>query len=200
MVLQDLGFRLNQKTVLYLQTKVLKFKNWEWLSPNLVKPQNVVHKLMKKLKFIKKIVLGILAYIIGIVIASNSEGFFRSLIQDIFQWSTSDKIQFVGKNIFIFSNKLYFITFGIGLLILTLENLNQKFIQVLKSLTVSLLIFGILLIAISFIDANMKVAECTACNDGIRKLNWDDINYGFIIGASAIISIIPNLIRISKRK
>ena len=29
MVLQDLGFRLNQKTVLYLQTKVLKFKNWE---------------------------------------------------------------------------------------------------------------------------------------------------------------------------
>ena len=167
---------------------------------HIFKPQNVVHKLMKKLKFIKKIVLGILAYIIGIVIASNSEGFFRSLIQDIFQWSTSDKIQFVGKNIFIFSNKLYFITFGIGLLILTLENLNQKFIQVLKSLTVSLLIFGILLIAISFIDANMKVAECTACNDGIRKLNWDDINYGFIIGASAIISIIPNLIRISKRK
>ena len=156
--------------------------------------------LMNKLKFIKKIVFGILAYVIGVVIASNSESFFRSLIQDIFQWSTSDKIQFVGKNIFIFSNKLYFLTFGIGILILTLENFNQKLIQVLKSITITLLIFGILLIVISFIDANIKVAECTACNDGIRKLNWNEINYGFILGASAIISIIPNLIRISKRK
>ena len=155
---------------------------------------------MNKPKFIKKIFFGILSYVIGIVIAYNSEGFFRCLIQDIFQWSTSDKIQFVGKNIFIFSNKLYFITFGIGLLILTLENLNQRFKQVLKRLTISLLIFGILLIAISFIDANMKVAECTACKDGIRKLNWDEINYGLIIGVSAMISIIPNLIRISKRK
>lgn len=155
---------------------------------------------MNKLKFIKKIVFGILAYVIGVVIASNSESFFRSLIQDIFQWSTSDKIQFVGKNIFIFSNKLYFLTFGIGILILTLENFNQKLIQVLKSITITLLIFGILLIVISFIDANIKVAECTACNDGIRKLNWNEINYGFILGASAIISIIPNLIRISKRK
>ena len=48
MVLQDLGFRLNQKTVLYLQTKVLKFKNWEWLSPNLAKPQNVSGHISKE--------------------------------------------------------------------------------------------------------------------------------------------------------
>ena len=59
MVLQDLGFRLNQKTVLYLQTKVLKFKNWEWLSPNLAKPQNVggnfIRMLMTKDELITEI-------------------------------------------------------------------------------------------------------------------------------------------------
>ncbi|WP_298343029.1 hypothetical protein [uncultured Algibacter sp.] len=69
----------------------------------------------------------------------------------------------------------------------------------LKNGILSLLIFGILLIGISAIDANMKIIECTACNDGIRKLHWNEINYGLIIGMSVIISIIPNLIRIIKR-
>ena len=148
----------------------------------------------------KKIIFGILAFIIGITIAYYSESFFRGLIQDIFKWSTSDKIKFVGKNFYVFSNKLYFITFGIGLSILTLENLNQKLTQVLKIGIISLLIFGIMLIGISAIDANLKIMECTACDDGIRKLQWDEIKYGLIIGTSIIISIIPSLIRIIKRK
>ncbi|MDP5105609.1 MAG: hypothetical protein NWQ31_05495, partial [Polaribacter sp.] len=63
----------------------------------------------------------------------------------------------------------------------------------------SILIFVIILIGISGVDANMNIIECTACNDGIRKLNWNDINYGMILGISVIISIIPNLIRIIKR-
>jgi hypothetical protein len=147
----------------------------------------------------KKIIFGTLAFIIGIGIAFYSESFFRGIIQDIFIWSTSNKIQFVGKNFFVFSNKLYFLTFGIGLLILTLENLNEKLTQVLKSGIISLLIFGVLIIGISAIDANMKIVECTACNDGIRKLNWNEINYGLILGTSTIISIIPNLLRIIKR-
>ncbi|UMB61421.1 hypothetical protein MHL31_04255 [Lutibacter sp. A80] len=147
----------------------------------------------------KKITFGILAFIIGIGIAFYSESFFRGVIQDIFKWSTSDKIKFIGKNFYVFSNKFYFITFGIGLLILTLENLNQELTQMLKNGILSILIFVIILIGISAVDANMKIIECTACNDGIRKLNWNEINYGMILGTSVIISIIPNLIRIIKR-
>tara|TARA_R110001592_G_scaffold248694_4_gene511110 strand:+ start:1463 stop:1945 length:483 start_codon:yes stop_codon:yes gene_type:complete len=147
----------------------------------------------------KKITFGVFSFIIGIVIAYYSESFFREIIQDIYKWSTSNKIKFVGKNFYIFSNKLYFITFGIGLLILTLENLNQEHIQMLKNGILSILIFVIILIGISAVDANMKILECTACNDGIRKLNWNEINYGMILGISVIISIIPNLIRIIKR-
>lgn len=143
---------------------------------------------------------GILAFIIGIGIACYSESFFRSLIQAIFKWSTSDKIQFVGKNFFAFSNKLYFITFGIGFLILTIENLNQKCTQVLKNGIISFLIFGILLVGISAMDANIKIMECTACDDGIRKLHWNEINYGLILGTSAIIPVIPSLIRMIKQR
>ncbi|QJP35411.1 hypothetical protein F0365_13885 [Nonlabens sp. Ci31] len=148
----------------------------------------------------KRIIFGILAVIIGIGIALFSESFFREIIQDVFKWSTSDNIKFVGKNMYIFSSKLYYITFGIVSLILTLENLNQKLTKVLKSGIICLLIFGILLIGISAIDANMKVVQCTACDDGIRKLHWNGINYGLILGASAIISIIPSFIRIIKRR
>ena len=147
---------------------------------------------------IKKIIIGTLGFIIGIVLAYYSESFFRGIIQDIFKWSTADKIQFFGKNFYVFSNKLYFLTFGTGLLILTIENLNVKITQVLKNGIISLLIFGVLLIGISATDANFKIMECTACDDGIRKLHWNEINYGLIIGSSTIISIIPCLIRIIK--
>lgn len=146
----------------------------------------------------KKIIAGIIAFIIGFGIALYSESFFREIIQDIFRWSTSDKIKFVGKNMYIFSDKTYYIGIGIIPLILTIENLNKKPTEFLKNGTICLLIFGISLIGISAIDANIKVAECTACDDGIRKLHWNGINYGLIIGLSAIISIIPSLIRIKK--
>ncbi|WP_298540912.1 L-rhamnose/proton symporter RhaT [uncultured Aquimarina sp.] len=100
---------------------------------------------------------------------------------------------------YIFSDKTYYVTLGMIPLILTLENLNKKPAEFLKNGIICLLIFGISLIGISAIDANIKVMECTACDDGIRKIHWNGINYGLIIGTSAIISIIPSLIRIIKR-
>jgi hypothetical protein len=146
----------------------------------------------------KKVIIGIVAFLVGIVVAYFSELFLRGIIQDIFKWSTADKIQFFGKNFYEFSNKLYFLTFGIGLLVLTLENLHGKTTQIWKNCIISILIFGVLLVGISVTDANFKIIECTACDDGIRKLHWNEINYGLIIGTSAIILIIPNLIRIIK--
>lgn len=88
---------------------------------------------------------------------------------------------------------------GISFLALTLGNMNQKLTEFLNNIIICLLIFGFFLIGISAIDANIKVIECTACDDGIRNLNWNDINYGLIIGSSAIISIIPSLIKIIKQ-
>lgn len=143
---------------------------------------------------------GILAFIAGILIAYFSESFLRSLIQDIFIWSTTDKIKFVGKDFYVFSNKLYYITFGLYLLILVLDNIKQEPLQLLKRGILSLLIFGISLVIISSIDANLKLVECTACDDGTRKLHWNEINYGLIIGTSVVVSFVPSLIRLIKHK
>ncbi|MDG1160238.1 MAG: hypothetical protein P8N19_12155 [Flavobacteriales bacterium] len=132
----------------------------------------------------KKIILGFVAFFVGIVVAYFSESFLRGIIQDVFKWSTADKIQFFGKNFYAFSNKLYFLTFGIVFLILTIENLNKKITQLLNSGIISVLIFGAVLVGIAATDANFKIVECTACDDGIRKLHWNEINYGLIIGLS----------------
>jgi len=62
-----------------------------------------------------------------------------------------------------------------------------------------LTIFGIVLIGISALDANMKIIECTACDDGIRKLHWNEIKYGNILGISLILSLIPSGIILLKK-
>ena len=147
----------------------------------------------------RKIIFGFLAFIIGIGISLFAYSFFREQIQNTFLWSTSNRIRFTGKNFYLFGSDFYSLSIGLLFLIFTLDNLNQKVKKVLKNGIICLLIFGFSLIVISAINANIKVAECTACNDGIRNLHWNGINYGLIIGSSAIISIVPSLIKITKR-
>lgn len=148
----------------------------------------------------KKIIFGILAFIIGIGISLFSYSFFREQIQIIFLWSTSNRIKFTGKNFYLFGSNFYSLSIGISFFVLTLENLNQRLTVISKNGIMYLLTFGISLIVISAIDANIKVIECTACDDGIRSLHWNGINYGLIIGTSAIISIIPSLVKIIRTK
>ncbi len=140
----------------------------------------------------------IIIFFIGAGIAFLTESFFRGFIQDVFQISTSDKIQFIGKNINFIPNIIFFPTLGLSLVIISIENSNKNSSQILINIIRSLIIFFISIIVISAIDANLKVIECTACIDGIRKIKWNDINYGMILGISLLISIIPCLIKIKK--
>jgi len=147
---------------------------------------------------LKKIIVRIISFFVGVGIAFLTESFFRGFIQDIFQISTSDKIQFIGKNIHFIPNIIFLLTLGLSLVIFSIENSDKNSSQIFINLIRSLFIFFISIILISAVDANLKVFECTNCIDGIRKLNWNDINYGIILGSSILISIIPSLIKIKK--
>ncbi|UGS20308.1 hypothetical protein [Flavobacterium cyclinae] len=146
----------------------------------------------------KKIILRIIIFLVGVGIAFLTESFFRGFIQDVFQISTSDKIQFIGKNIYFIPNVIFLPILGLSLVTLSIENSNKNNFQIFINILRSLLLFFISIILISAVDANLKVIECTACIDGIRKLNSNDINYGIILGSSLLISIIPSLIKIKK--
>lgn len=147
----------------------------------------------------KKIILRIIIFLVGVGIAFLTESFFRGFIQDVFQISTSDKIQFIGKNIHFIPNIIFLPILGLSLVTLSIENSNKNNFQIFINILRSLLLFFISIILISAVDANLKVIECTACIDGIRKLNWNDINYGIILGSSILISIIPSLMNIFKK-
>ncbi|MEL0653310.1 MULTISPECIES: hypothetical protein [Algibacter] len=143
---------------------------------------------------IKKVLIGIIGFILGISFGFYFEGFFREIIQDIFRFTTSDKIQFVGKNISIFSDRTFEYILGFALMTFLLANIELKKKQILKNVILCLLIFGISIFLISAINANLKVVQCTACDNGIVKIHWNNINFGLTIGLSAIFSVVPNII------
>jgi len=96
------------------------------------------------------------------------------------------------------SDNFYYLSFGISFLIFSIANLNKNFLPIIRNSLLSVLIFITTVIGISALDANLKVAECTACDDGIRILHWNDISYGMILGISIILAIFPSLISIIK--
>ena len=149
----------------------------------------------------KRIIIGVVAFVFGIIIAFYSEDFFRKKIQDIYLWVTSGQIQFVGKNFYIFGNGFHYLSFGLTFSLFILSNWNKQINRIIKSGVLIFLIFGVILLFISALDANIKVIECTTCDNGIRRLHWNEINYGNILGMSSIISSIPSgIIQLKKWK
>ncbi|WP_299840304.1 hypothetical protein [uncultured Tenacibaculum sp.] len=149
---------------------------------------------------IRKILIGILFFVIGFGIAIYADSFFRRLIQDLFQWTTNNRIKFGGKDFYLFGNPIYFTSFGLVFLIFSIINKKKKTKKIVLNGILLVLIFGTLLIGISALDANLKVIECTACDDGTRRLGYHEINYGLILATSSLLSLIPSLITILKKR
>jgi len=149
---------------------------------------------------IKKIGVNVLVIIIGLITSILIESELRQLIQTLFKSLTSNAIHFYGKDFHLFASSYYYISFGLLFLIIwtswTSLTARQK---ILNGLT-TLVIFFVSLTAVSWLDSNRMIVECTACNDGTRGIHYNDINYDGIIIFSLIISIIPTGLRILRRK
>ena len=143
---------------------------------------------------IKKLLIIIVTLIVGLITSYLLEGFFREQIQRIFKWATSDHIKFIGKNFYIFSGLFYYLSFAVSFAAFGILNFNQPFKRIINNGLIGIFIFILSVIGISSFDANLKVIECTACQDGIRKLQWNEINYDLILGISALLFIIPSLV------
>lgn len=151
-------------------------------------------------KVIKRILIGIIFFITGFWAAIFNDLFFRRLIQDLFKWTTNNGIQFGGKDFYLFGNPLSFCSFGFVFLIFSIANKKERIQKTILNIAILLLIFGILLIGICTLDANLKLIECTACENGVRRLGYNEINYGLILATSALLSSIPSLILLFKNQ
>ena len=146
-----------------------------------------------------KIIIGIVAFICGVLVAFYSEAFFRKQIQELYQWTTSSGIRFVGKDFYIFGDEFHYLSFGLSFSFFGLSNWTNKINLIVKNIILVLFIFGITLFCFSAIDAHLQISVCTACNDGTIKLHWNQIEYGNILGTCSIISIIPTGISLIKK-
>tara|TARA_Y100000385_G_scaffold103891_1_gene107502 strand:+ start:217 stop:693 length:477 start_codon:yes stop_codon:yes gene_type:complete len=147
-----------------------------------------------------KVIIGLVFFLIGIGLSIFLESFLRSTVLDLYQWSTNNGIQFVGKNFYLFASPVYYAGFGITFLLLALDLFAKPISKITINSVIAILVFVIMLTGICTIDANLKVVECTACDDGIRQLRYNEVNYGLIVGVSIITAAIPSLIRIIKNR
>ena len=154
---------------------------------------------MKSKILIRKAITYPLVFIIGTVLSFLIGSDLRYLIQDLYKLSTNNAIHFYGKGLHI-SGFLYYIWFGVGILTFWISieqsSLKQKLIR--GALMVG--IFLISLIAICYIDSNLRLMRCTACEDGTLGMGYNEINYEMNVLCSFMIALIPSIMSMIKIK
>jgi hypothetical protein len=142
----------------------------------------------------------VFTFVIGVVISVLAESSLRSIIQTFLKFFTDNSIHFFGKDFHLFASVYYYLSFGLfGLVTLIYWNVLEGKRKL--SLILSILSFIIWLVVICYFYGALKIIECTACNDGIRNLHYNEVAYDGIIISSLLLSIMPMvLLNISKHK
>ena len=134
----------------------------------------------------------------ALIIAFLTDAYVREIIQEIFNWSTDNRIKFIGKGFVFYASDYYYLSICMWFFFIAFDNVKRKPSEIISNSLVALILFSAALVALSTIDASLKIAECTTCNDGILELQKNAINYDLIVIVSVLIAIIPSLFRIIK--
>ena len=147
------------------------------------------------MRFIYKILIGIVVAYFLAVFAFTYEENYRELIRNLYQQLTENRITFknFGKYFHFASGEFVsaFVIFIISIFILLKKQENKKRIRNMILGTLLLIISTILF---CYIDSNGKLIECTACDDGKRVLRFNDVKYDLIFISSLIFGILPTII------
>lgn len=149
---------------------------------------------------IKKNVISILVFFLGLILISFCDSTLKLIIIDIYQLTLGDKLVFLGKCILLFPSWTSLISFSFLFTLIWFLNNKLKLKAFICLLVITIIIFFISLCSISFINIKLKLIQCTACDDGILKIHYNSISYDSIIILSLIVSLIPNLVFFFKNK
>lgn len=147
------------------------------------------------MKKIKIVIISIIILYCSAYFAFYFEESYRKLIRNLFELFTENKISFINPGKYLhFASGEFVATFALFILgaifLFQKQTKKQNIINVISGITI--LLFSIL--AFCYIDSFLKLAECTTCENGERKLNYDDINYDNIFIVSLILTIFPSII------
>jgi hypothetical protein len=138
----------------------------------------------------KTILMTIGLLLVGVVFAFLFEDYYRQLVRFSFKFFNGDNIQFIGKNFHLFASDRFVAAFG---LFTSLSFLLLKFSSRpnrIKRVCLTIFVFFATTILITALDSKRLIIECTACDDGIRRLTFNQLTYDkyFIIGLTISIA------------
>jgi len=138
----------------------------------------------------KTILTTIALLLVGIVFALLFEDYYRQLVRLSFKFFNGNNIQFFGENFNLFPSDSFVAAFGLfaSLTFLLLKLSSQP--NRIKRTCVTIIIFFATTVLITALDSKRLILECTACNDGIRRLTYDQLTYDkyFIISLTIAIA------------
>lgn len=148
---------------------------------------------------LKYTVVTILLFVSGVAVGFYFEGEMRFLIRDLYGLITNQRIYFYGKDIHLFASNLYYVAFGVYFAMHYILTPNLGFRRSVKYIVLALSSFLVTLTVLCAIDSHTKIAQCTACANGTRGLQYNEIDYEMLVlislGVSLIASALPMLLR-----
>ncbi|NNV58027.1 hypothetical protein [Limnovirga soli] len=142
---------------------------------------------------LKAILLLLLVFILTVVIAFYFENNYRVLVRHFFNFFQGAKIKFIAKDFHLFASPYMLAAFGLFSVSLTVLLYGQSKRRRLIYLSLTILLFFITTFVSTYIDSTGYVDECTACQDGVRRLHYNEINYDFHFITSLVIGLLPLL-------
>lgn len=143
------------------------------------------------MKIIKLILLLVLVFALSVSLAFYYENSYRVLVRYFFKFFQEDKIKFVGKDFHLLANPYSVVGFGLFCVFLTLLLQKQSRKIIITSLSLAIILFFATTITTSYFDSLAKVSECTACENGVRDLHYNNINYNFHFLTSLLVALSP---------
>ena len=149
---------------------------------------------------IKIILFLLLVFALTITLAVYNEDSYRVLVRFFFNFFQGDKIKFFGKNFHLFASPYFVVAFGLFSVLFTLflygQSNKRRFIY--SALTI--ILFFTTTMVTTYLDSKIKIIECTACQDGVRSLHYNAVNYDFHFITSLAVGLLPLLWTFLKRK
>jgi hypothetical protein len=142
----------------------------------------------------KVIILSALVFVLTIALAFYYENSYRIFVRFLFIFFQGNKIKFFGKNFHLFATSYFVISFGVFSALMTMLLYRENKRRRLVYLFLSVLLFFITTAVTTYIDSFGKVVECTACQDGIRSLHYNAVNYDFHFIISLLVALLPLLL------
>lgn len=138
----------------------------------------------------KTILLALKLFVLGVVVAFFTENYYRQLVRFLFKFFNGDKIDFIGKDFHLFASIKFIVTFGLFCSLITLVLNKNKFYNEIKAISYLSTIFFLATTFISLLDSKRLIIECVTCDNGIRKLTYNEITYDFYFILSLLTSLV----------